>query len=130
MRTPRRAAVPGLLLASSLLLGAGTAWAGQGSLPKVAAPDETTQLRWLDRITWGADATSAQDLKRLGLPAWLRDQLHPRPVALPPAAQSQIDAMTISRTPVDAIVTELRAQRRAMNEVADEERKKEARKTL
>jgi len=130
MRTPRRAVVPGLLLASSLLFGACMASAGQESLPKVAAADETTQLRWLERVTWGADASSAQDLKRLGLPGWLRRQLHPRPIALPPAAQAQIDAMTISRTPTEAIVTELRAQRRAMNEVADEEQKKEARKTL
>ncbi|MBB3175640.1 DUF1800 domain-containing protein [Variovorax sp. Sphag1AA] len=130
MRTPCRSAVPGLLLASSLLFVACMASAGQGSLPKVAAPDETTQLHWLDRVTWGADASSAQDLKRLGLPEWLREQLHPRPAALPPAAQSQIDAMTISRTPVETIVTELRAQRRAMNDVADEEQKKEARKTL
>ncbi|SCK50200.1 Uncharacterized conserved protein, DUF1800 family [Variovorax sp. HW608] len=130
MRTPPRAAVSGLLLASSLLLGACAASAGQGSRPKVAAADETTQLRWLERVTWGADAGSTQDLKRLGLPEWLREQLHPRPAALPPAAQAQIDAMTISRTPVETIVMELRAQRRAMNEVADEEQKKEARKTL
>jgi uncharacterized protein (DUF1800 family) len=122
--------VPALVLASSLLFGGCATLAGQGSLPKVAAADETTQLRWLDRVTWGGDAASAQDLKRLGLPEWLREQLHPRPAALPAAAEAQIDAMTISRTPAEAIVTELRAQRRAMNETADEEQKKEARKTL
>ncbi|SEA22081.1 DUF1800 domain-containing protein [Variovorax sp. YR216] len=130
MRSPLRVAVSGRLLASSLLLGACVASAGQGSLPKVTAPGEATQLRWLERVSWGADGASAQDLKRLGLPEWLREQLHPRPAALPPAAQAQIDAMTISRTPVEAIVTELRTQRRALNDLADEEQKKEARKTL
>ncbi|WP_431275937.1 DUF1800 domain-containing protein [Variovorax ureilyticus] len=130
MRTPRRMVVSGLLLTSSLLFGACAAPAGRGSLPQVPAADEAVQLRWLERVSWGANAGGARDLERLGLPEWLREQLHPRPAALPAEVQAQIDAMTISHTPAEAIVASLRAQRRAMNELADEEQKKEARKTL
>ena len=129
MRHRRSATAPMLLLVGALLVGACALPGAKGPLPKVAAPDETAQLRWLDRVTWGANASSAKELSQAGLPGWLRDQLHPKPAALPPEAQARIDAMTISRTPVEQIVASLGAERRAMNDMADEAQKQEARKT-
>jgi uncharacterized protein (DUF1800 family) len=57
----------------------------------------------------------------------MRDQLNPRAVPLPPAAQAQIDAMAISRTPLDQLVTALDAQRKAADALPDEDQKKAAR---
>jgi uncharacterized protein (DUF1800 family) len=57
----------------------------------------------------------------------MRDQLNPRPAPLPPAAQAQIDAMAISRTPLDQLVTALDAQRKAADALPDEDQKKAAR---
>lgn len=94
--------------------------------PKVSAQDETAQLRWLDRVSWGANASSAAQLQRAGLADWLARQLRPALASLPPAAQAQIDAMNISRTPVEQLALSLDAQRKAANAVVDIDEKKAA----
>ncbi|SFQ34748.1 Uncharacterized conserved protein, DUF1800 family [Variovorax sp. OK605] len=96
------------------------------SLPSTPL-NEATRLRWLDRVSWGANASSDAQLSRRGLSLWMRDQLNPRAVPLPPAAQAQIDAMAISRTPLDQLVTALDAQRKAADALPDEDQKKAAR---
>ena len=119
-----------LALAAVLLLGSCAGPGGRGPLPKVAAQDEQTQLLWLDRVTWGANASSAEQLAHEGLPAWLREQLHPGPARLPPEAQARIDAMKISQAPIDQLAESLAAQRRAADALADDEQKQAARKVL
>lgn len=128
MTTYRSAAASALLLVGAVLLGSCAAPKGWGPPPKVSAPDEATQLRWLDRVSWGATASSAQQLAHEGLPAWLQKQLHPPPAVLPAEAQARIDAMAISLAPVEQLVVTLDAQRRAADVLADEAQKKEARK--
>ncbi|MDQ0569493.1 uncharacterized protein (DUF1800 family) [Variovorax paradoxus] len=91
------------------------------------ADNPATQLQWLDRVTWGANASSQAELSRTGLARWMGDQLKPQPLPLPPAAQAQIDAMTLSRTPLDQLVIGLEAQRKAADALPDEEQKKAAR---
>src|SRR6516225_1621399 len=55
----------------------------------LSAPD----LALLNRMTWGANASTAQRFSRLGPEAFVREQLHPPPgERLPPAVQAQIDA--------------------------------------
>jgi hypothetical protein len=97
------------------------------SLPSSASVNEAARLRWLDRVGWGANASSEAQLAQRGLSLWMRDQLNPRPAPLPPAAQAQIDAMAISRTPLDQLVTGLDAQRKAADALPDEDQKKAAR---
>jgi uncharacterized protein (DUF1800 family) len=92
-----------------------------------AADTPAMQLQWLDRVTWGANAGSQAELAKTGLARWMGRQLKPQPQALPPAAQAQIDAMTISRTPVDQLAIGLEAQRKAADALPDEEQKKAAR---
>ena len=128
MTTYRSAAASALLLGGAVLLGSCAGPKGWGPPPKVSAPDEATQLRWLDRVSWGATASSAQQLAHEGLPAWLQKQLHPPPAVLPAEAQARIDAMAISLAPVEQLVVTLDAQRRAADVLADEAQKKEARK--
>ncbi|CAN5347608.1 DUF1800 domain-containing protein [soil metagenome] len=127
----RRAAI----VCGALVLGACAVAPGFGPVtaPKVSAPDEASQRRWLDRVSWGGNATGAAQLAAQGLPAWLGAQLHPRPDtrsardALPAAAQAQIDAMVISRTSVDELMRSLDAERKAADAQPDEDGKKAAR---
>jgi uncharacterized protein (DUF1800 family) len=84
-------------------------------------------LAWLNRITWGASASSAVQLSRLGRERFLARQLDPRaPGALPAALQAQIDAMRVTRTPMDALVLEMEQQRKAADAHTDDEQKKAA----
>lgn len=98
-----------------------------GSTPGPTQQDLALQLHWTNRITWGANAISQAELKQQGLAKWLGRQLHPSPKALPSAAQAQIDAMTISRTPADQLVISLNTQRQAIEKLPDEEQKNTAR---
>src|SRR6516165_4374663 len=60
--------------------------------PALSAPD----LALLNRITWGANASTAQRFLRLGAEAFISEQLHPPSgERLPPAVQAQIDALKI-----------------------------------
>lgn len=67
----------------------------------------------LNRWTWGSNAASELALKEVGADGYLLVQLRPRSVALPPAVQAQIDAMTISQKPFVAMMEQLDQQRAA-----------------
>jgi uncharacterized protein (DUF1800 family) len=84
-------------------------------------------LALLNRITWGANSSSAAALAKLGANGFIEQQLHP-PVEsqLPQAAQAQIEAMTISTTPVDLLAEDLDRQIKAANALADPEQKQGA----
>src|SRR5476649_2710223 len=72
----------------------------------------------LNRVTWGANASSAAEMAALGPRRWLERQLHPSPKdRLPPQVQQQIDAMPISTTPMVQLVTLAEAQREAASHV-------------
>jgi uncharacterized protein (DUF1800 family) len=86
-----------------------------------------TDLAWLNRVTWGASASSAAQLARQGRERFLARQLDARtPDALPAAVQAQIDALRISRTPMDTLVMEMEQQRKTADATADDEQKKQA----
>ena len=135
MKTPRQLPqLPPMMLSATLaacalatLLGGCSAPRGAGPLPNVVATDRIAQLRWLDRVTWGASTSAEAALDKQGLPAWLRDQLHPAAAKLPAAAQAQIDGMSISQMPVDHLAMGFDAQRKAADALADEDQKKTAR---
>ena len=85
------------------------------------------QLRWLNRLSWGATPEVARQLASQGRSRWLAQQLKAQPGApLPPEAQAQIDAMTITREPLVTRVVALEAQRRAADALKDDEAKKAA----
>ncbi|MFT3964775.1 MAG: DUF1800 domain-containing protein [Sphingobium sp.] len=91
------------------------------------AASATDQVRLLQRLTWGVDATSARDLAGKGENGWLEAQLRPGPLPLPDAAQHQIDAMRITQEPLARIVVEMNAQRKAADALTDPDQKKAAR---
>ena len=94
----------------------------------IALPAQDLGL--LNRITWGANPSSARALAKAGAAAFLDQQLHPpKADRLPAHAQTQIDALTISQTPPAKLVIDLEQQRRDANAIADPEQKRQARRT-
>ncbi|TXI95931.1 MAG: DUF1800 family protein, partial [Burkholderiaceae bacterium] len=67
----------------------------------------------LNRLTWGANASSLQNMNRLGMDTYLRQQLQAHGTPLPTAVQAQIDQMTISQKPFEQMMLDLEAQRKA-----------------
>src|SRR5258707_811298 len=62
----------------------------------------------VNRVTWGANASTMQHVARTGLPRYVDEQLGPPHAdALPPAIAQQIGAMTISTKPLVALVQDL-----------------------
>lgn len=67
----------------------------------------------LNRLTWGANASSLQNMNRVGMDTYLRQQLQAHGTSLPTAVQAQIDQMTISQKPFEQMMLDLEAQRKA-----------------
>ncbi len=89
------------------------------------SPAQSTRL--LDRLTWGADTASIEALQRVGPAATVAALLRPAPHApLPAQAQAQIDAMAITRTPMEALAIDLQARRQAIKSEPTEDARKAA----
>ena len=110
-------------------LAAASLWVVAVAGQALAAPKplSAADLALLNRVTWGENASSAAGLAALGPERWLQAQLHPGARdALPAAAQTQIDALAISRTPMAALVVQMEAQNKAANQLTDPDQKKAA----
>jgi uncharacterized protein (DUF1800 family) len=97
-------------------------------LPEVAWSDDSraTQLLVLNRVSFGANASSLREIESLGTGAYLARQLRPAPEArLPAAAQAYIDAMTLSQRSASELAFELETRRRAFQGLGPEEAKNE-----
>src|ERR1700689_5579043 len=84
-------------------------------------------LIFLDRLTFGINASSAAHLQAAGVERWLNEQLHPAPSSpLPEAAQSQIEAMTdVHKLPFDILVS-FEQQGKSANQVTGPDQRKAA----
>ncbi len=68
----------------------------------------------LNRLSWGAETSDAQLLRREGLQTWLNRQLNPSADdGLPGDAQAQIAAMEISQKPLVQLNDDIREMRQA-----------------
>ena len=85
-------------------------------MTETAAPLDTApaDMAILNRVSWGAETSDAQLLKREGLRSWLNGQLSPAADdGLPPDARNQIAAMEISQKTLVEINGEILALRKA-----------------
>src|SRR5882762_1341035 len=83
---------------------------GDASVPG----SRTDDLLLLNRVTWGANPSSARELARMGPERYLEAQLQPaQEAALPPQTQAQVDAMTITQRPLDELAKEMERRRRS-----------------
>jgi uncharacterized protein (DUF1800 family) len=125
------------LVASSLL--AASSLAEPAARPASAGGPETRNseivalsahdLNLLNRITWGVSPSSAQEFATLGADKFLERQLHPPADApLPRDAQAQIDALSISHTPMEIFVPDMDRQAQAANALTDPDQKQAAQK--
>jgi uncharacterized protein (DUF1800 family) len=126
--TNRRQALAGLgAMPFAAVLGACAGLHDDAPPPAEGVALSAADLAWLNRVTWGASASSAAQLARLGRERFLARQLDARtPGTLPAAVQAQIDAMRITRTPMDALAMEMEQQRKAADGIADDEQKRTA----
>ena len=87
----------------------------ESSAPLDANPSD---IAVLNRVSWGADTSSAQALGTEGLDRYILSQLHPSADDdLPNDAQIQIAAMDITRRPLTQINDEIRELREAAQRV-------------
>ncbi|WP_295997233.1 DUF1800 domain-containing protein [Rugamonas sp.] len=84
------------------------------------------QLNLLNRISWGVNEGSDRAIAAQGSERYLQRQLHPTAAPLPAAPQAQIDAMTISQTPMDQLNLKMDQQRKDANAITDDDQKKAA----
>lgn len=102
------------------------AWTATPPVP-ADIPDEALRARLVDRITWGSTAQGAQALAGQGVQAWLAAQLRaPSNAPLPPEAQAQIAAMTITRTPLEDLARQMQQRQREARALPTEDERKAA----
>ncbi|MBC3883744.1 DUF1800 domain-containing protein [Undibacterium griseum] len=65
----------------------------------------------LNRVTWGSNFSTYQQLQAVGTDLFLHQQLWGRATVVPPVVQAQISAMTISQQPLDQMIFALEKKR-------------------
>src|SRR5438046_1923763 len=119
VRAVNRACGPFLLLLVASCAG------GPGGAPEPGS--RTEDLLFLNRVTWGANPSSTRELARMGPERYLEAQLRPaQEAALPPEVQAQVDAMTITRRPVEELAKEMESRRKGLDLLRSDEEKKAA----
>ncbi len=117
VRAVNRACGPFVLLLVASCAG------GPGNAPSSRGED----LLLLNRLTWGANPSSARELARMGPARYLEAQLQPaQEAALPPEAQAQVDSMTITQRPLDELAKELESRRKGLDLLRNDDEKKAA----
>jgi uncharacterized protein (DUF1800 family) len=88
---------------------------------------DASELKFLNRVTWGANAASAQRLAALGTARYLEEQLNPpQPARMPPEAEAAINALTVSTRPLAELTQAMEQRRRDTDAIKDDEQKKTA----
>jgi uncharacterized protein (DUF1800 family) len=82
-------------------------------------------LNMVNRVTWGANASTMQHVTTVGLPRYMQEQLAAKR-ALPPEIAGQISAMTIAQKPLAELVQELEQRRKDADANKDDDAKKMA----
>ena len=113
---------------------AGLLW-GCTSAPQVQAPSAPdavtvavppdTALKVVNRVTWGLNASTAKHVEKVGLNAYLNEQLSPVG-SLPTLIAQQIAAMTISQQSTVDLVQLMEQKRKDSDAVKDDAEKKAA----
>jgi uncharacterized protein (DUF1800 family) len=114
-------------VAAILLSACASTPPARAPLEPIAWPDDSSaaQLAVLNRVSWGANRSSFEQISSAGAGRWLDGQLRPTRARLPQEAQARIDAMTISQRPLADIAADLEGQRRAFQSAAADDRKAE-----
>lgn len=122
-----KGAAAALILVAAALSGGCASQRAGGTLPSAGpsvysytprafsiAATQTAPL--LERVSWGSSPSALTQVNRQGADAWLNAQLRARDDAMPSQIQQQIDAMEISRRPMQDLLIDLEQQRKQVNE--------------
>ena len=87
-------------------------------------------LQILDRVTWGANASSVAEMRKLGIDRYLEQQLGPPPIPrLPDMVQDKIDSLTIVRIPAPTLAAQLDQRRKHFQSNSEVDESASERKT-
>lgn len=102
------------------------------ALPAAARDEALSKddVAWLNRVTFGADSATLARFREVGKRRFLDEQLHPGSDGLPAAVKAQIDGFDVFRTPMPALMAQIRDQYRDIKDMPDGDAKAEARKAL
>lgn len=104
---------PSALLFGVLLGACATREPAESVVAAAARPSPMAAYQLTNRLTWGATVATLDQVERVGLDAYLAQQLRPGLATLPPAVQQQIAAMTISQTPVAVLAQDMEQRKKA-----------------
>jgi len=90
---------------------------------KMSAIDE---FKLLNRLTWGANLSVVDKATKMGISAYISEQLNPPAARLPEIIQKQIDALSISQQTVAQLVEVMEKRRKAAAAITDPDDKKAA----
>ena len=98
---------------------------------RLAWSDEDRLYRMVNRATWGANATDLAAASQMGAAQWVRMQLTapapaPETDGMPAWVQERINGMSVARLPLDGVMSEMEALRRAQDAAVGEEPRRTA----
>jgi len=101
--------------------------------PGAEAASQTTiaaaDLRWLDRVTFGADQACIARLRQLGRQRFLEEQLR-QPAADPPELTAAIAGLSVSQMDGAQRYRAMRTEQQRINGLSDEDEKRQARDAI
>jgi len=124
-RRRARAAVLALCL---LLPSCATGTASSGR-PAAPSPLTREDLRWLNRVTFGVDATTVARYRQLGRAQFLDEQLKPL-AEDPPELAVAIVAIPVTQQSAEQLLWAARAEQQRLNALPSEDEKQQARMAL
>jgi uncharacterized protein (DUF1800 family) len=126
--SPRRSA-PGLLVAMAGVATVALSACSPAAVRPAPAPT-VAGTAWLERLTYGLNASTLAEYRRLGRQAYLDAQLSSGPAALPAAIERQIDALEVTHADPSRLLEDVNAENKRINALSDGADKEQARKLL
>jgi uncharacterized protein (DUF1800 family) len=121
--------------AKALSVGSCTWLAVCACAPILAQPNTAPaqeDIQWLNRVTYGINTSTLAEYRRVGRAAFLREQLVPHDVSLPPQIAQQIDALPVSYEQLPAVMSMVdawKARNKALADMAQLELERHALRT-
>lgn len=82
-------------------------------------PLSEEDLRWINRVTYGADSSTMKQYRAAGRRHFLEEQLSPTTEALPPAAQRAIDVMVVTHQRAEKLLLDADIEGKRINAMPD-----------
>ena len=88
--------------------------AGSKASPQVV--DEASVAHVLNRVAFGPRPGDVERVKRIGIDAYIDEQLYPERIAMPAALAQRLAALNVQRVPAGTLIETFREEQRAVRE--------------